>query len=75
MIYTGILKNKGKILDGDADALAYAFEKCGIEPSEDYRHVDPEFRAMLLEWYFSDDWIVCKDREELNENGFERQRE
>lgn len=55
--YTGILSNRGKVLETDADALAYAFGRCGIEPSGGWEAVDEEFRRMVLEWYYSGDWI------------------
>ncbi|MDD2362368.1 MAG: hypothetical protein PHH84_05355 [Oscillospiraceae bacterium] len=59
--YVGILSNTGKILDNDEAALAYAFEKCGIEPTESWLYVDDEFGEMMLEWFYSGDWVRYRD--------------
>lgn len=63
-IYVGILSNRGRILQGRVRALAYAFEACGIEPAEDWAAVDSGFADMLLEWFFSGDWVLCEDEEQ-----------
>ncbi|MDD2417980.1 MAG: hypothetical protein PHP68_02950 [Oscillospiraceae bacterium] len=55
--YVGILSNSGKVLDNDTEALVYAFERCGIEPTESWLYVDEEFGEIMLEWFFSRDWI------------------
>lgn len=56
-IYIGIQSNAGKFIDNDADALAYAFTCCGIQPYGGWNHVDKEFCSLLLEWFFSGDWL------------------
>ena len=66
-MYVGILTNRGKLLETDADALAYAFDACGIEPADDWYTVDEEFRQMFLEWFFSGDWICCDDEQDAYE--------
>lgn len=63
-VYIGILSNRGKVLEDDADALVYAFEKCGIEPAESWMFVDEEFGEMLLEWFYSGDWIRCSEEDQ-----------
>ena len=63
-VYIGILSNRGKKLDNDASALAYAFDRCGIEPSDQWMDVDEEFQQMLLDWFFSGDWICRFDGED-----------
>ncbi|HHV50934.1 MAG TPA: hypothetical protein GXX54_04425 [Clostridiales bacterium] len=63
-VYVGILSNKGKMFESDEDALAYAFEMCGIEPSEGWAFVDEEFCEMLLEWFYSGDWIKCSESDD-----------
>ena len=63
-VYVGILSNRGRVLESDADALAYAFDKCGIEPSESWLFVDEEFGEMMLDWFYSGDWICCSNEEE-----------
>jgi hypothetical protein len=55
-VYVGIFAEKGKVMESDSDALSYAFEQCGIEPIEDYSSVEPEFKQMLLDWYYSGNW-------------------
>lgn len=71
--YIGILSNKGKFFENDIDALTYAFEKCGIEPSDGWFFVDQEFSEMLLEWFYSGDWICMTetgDEYSLSELGY-----
>lgn len=60
-VYKGIFSNRGKLLENDSDALAYAFEACGIEPADGWRNVDEEFRQMFLEWFYSGDWICSAE--------------
>ncbi len=67
-VYIGILSNRGKVIENDDEALSYAFEKCGIEPTEDWLYVDDEFREMMLEWFYSGDWICTTDVDEEYES-------
>ena len=48
MIYIGIGPNRGRVLEGDADALAYALAVHGVEPVETMAEIGEEFRRMLL---------------------------
>lgn len=58
-VYEGILgEDRGKVLLGEAEALAYAMAVCGIMPTEGYAGVDAEFRCWLLEWFFSGNWQI-----------------
>lgn len=61
-VYIGIFSNKGKVIQNDTEALSYAFEQCGIEPSAEWDRVDPEFREMLLEWFYSGNWVCRKQQ-------------
>ena len=64
MIYVGVLSNRGKRFNDEEEALSYAFERLGIMPSGDWIGVDEEFSQMLLEWFYSGDWIVTEDADE-----------
>lgn len=64
VFYVGILSNKGKCFENDAEALSHAFESCGIEPAENWITVNDEFEEFLLGWYFSSDWDTYRTREE-----------
>ena len=44
MIYIGIGPNRGRVLEGDADALAYALAVHGVEPVETMAEIGEEFR-------------------------------
>ena len=61
MIFIGIGPNRGKVLESDADALAYAFAVENIQPVEGWDGIHPEFKRMLLEWEFSGDWVRYPD--------------
>ena len=61
MLYIGIGQNRGKRLENDADALAYALAVHGVEPVETIAEIGEEFRRMLLEWEFSGDWAKYPD--------------
>ncbi len=75
MLYVGIGKNRGKLLENAADALAYALAVHGVEPVGSLMEISAEFRTMLLEWEFSGDWVRYRDWEEYREEqGKERQR-
>jgi len=56
--YKGMGPERGNIVPAE-DALSYAMERCGIRPSA--APADPqdrdEFNQMLVEWYFSGNWI------------------
>lgn len=60
-VYEGYGPDKGKVIIGDSDALGYAMAMCGIEPIEDVGKVLDEFKAALIEWYYSDHWEIHRD--------------
>ena len=57
-VYEGYGPDKGKVIIGDSDALGYAMEMCGIEPSEGIENVFDDFKKELLQWYYSDNWDI-----------------
>ena len=57
MIYEGIGPNRGRVLENDADALAYGLAVHGLAPAGSWDEIDPEFTAMFLEWEFSGNWV------------------
>lgn len=44
----------------DEDALDYALEKCGVAIVDDGASESEEFKAMLVEWYFSN-WVEVEE--------------
>ncbi len=56
-VYIGIRSNRGKMFYDDDAALEYALSECNIEPAEDIGLLDQKFVEMLLEWFYSHDWI------------------
>ena len=58
MAYVGICTETGKRIEDDY-ALEYAMEQCGIEAVGD--EVDPEFAEMLVEWFYSGNWLHEED--------------
>lgn len=44
----------------DEDALDYVLEKCGIAIVDDGAPDAEEFKTMLVEWFFSGDWVKCE---------------
>lgn len=60
-VYEGYGPDKGKVIIGDSDALGHAMAMCGIEPSQDVSMVPDDFKAALLEWYYSDHWEVHRN--------------
>lgn len=51
-MYFGINSEQGKRVDNE-DAYDYALDRC-LNGSDQEKK---EFREMLVEWYFSGDWI------------------
>lgn len=45
----------------DEDALDYVLEKCGIAIVDDGAPDVEEFKAMLVEWFFSGEWVRVGD--------------
>lgn len=58
MAYVGICTENGKRID-DEYALEYAMERCGIQAVDG--EVDPEFAEMLVEWFYSGNWVYEED--------------
>lgn len=56
-MYKGIFSEEGNVVE-DEDAYDYALERClyGTETEQQ------EFKDMLVEWYYSGDWL--KEEEE-----------
>ena len=57
-IYRGMGSNAGRVIDGKVDALAYACTVCGVAPIGDWREVQPAFTEMMLDWFYSGNWVV-----------------
>lgn len=57
-IYRGMGSNAGRVIDGKVDALAYACTVCGVAPIGDWREVQPAFAEMMLDWFYSGNWVV-----------------
>ncbi len=56
-IYSGFGPESGKVIEGDANALAYACTACGVMPLNCWQAVDPDFADMMLEWFYSGNWV------------------
>lgn len=59
MYYQGIQSEEGKIIQ-EEEAYDYALERCLHGTKEDQR----EFRAALVEWFYSGDWIKKKEEKD-----------
>lgn len=55
-VYKGIGPNEGKIVP-ESVALAYVFERVGVKMVNLVAPEYEEFCEMLVEWYFSGEWI------------------
>ena len=58
--YRGFGKNSGKYVDAEV-AFEYAAEDCGIVAWDGTAPQAEEFAAMLVEWYFSGDWVAVTE--------------
>ena len=59
--YEGIGPENGKFVRAE-DALIYASERCGIRKIDVTAPDAAEFMEMLVEWFFSGNWVtVCED--------------
>lgn len=54
--YEGITLNKGKFVDAE-DAFSYVCKQVGIAAFYNTAPEAAEFREMLIEWYFSGNWV------------------
>lgn len=55
-IYKGIGPNSGKIVP-EVEAFQYALKECGVLAYTSGAPEFGEFQEMLVEWYFSGNWI------------------
>lgn len=55
--YKGIGPEAGGYVPED-QALAYAMERCQIEKTDHPGDTWPEFCEMLVDWFFSGNWIA-----------------
>ena len=62
MYYKGICQNKGKEIQKQ-DALCYTMQHCGIQITN-ITDITKEFAEMLVDWYFSSNWIEVQEDEE-----------
>ena len=61
--YEGFATEKGKFVRAE-DALAYAAERCGIRSIDTTAPDADEFKEMLVDWFFSGNWLKVNDDEE-----------
>lgn len=60
--WQGITLNAGKFVEAE-DGFEYVCQQVGIEVHEENALTD-DFREMLIEWYFSGNWIEVYKEEE-----------
>ena len=65
--YKGIGPNAG-IFVPEIDAFDRAAKACGIRVENPNAPLAGEFLGMLIDWYYSSDWIEVKGSEELCKN-------
>lgn len=58
-VYVGTGPEKGEIVP-EEDAFSYAFNRCVNGSDEDKE----EFKEVLVEWFFSGNWVRQKESEE-----------
>lgn len=63
-MYVGWNENQNIVVQ-DEDALQYAMERCGIMRPRSVGETPEtkEFDAMLVEWFYSGDWMYEKSEE------------
>ncbi len=54
--WRGIGPNAGEFVAAE-DGFGYACQQVGIEVFDEAAHDAEEFKEMLIEWYFSGNWI------------------
>lgn len=57
VLYEGIFSERGNYVEDD-EAFEYALERC-LHGNEDEKK---EFKEMLVEWYYSGNWIYRKEQ-------------
>lgn len=60
MYYEGIQSENGRIID-ESDAYTYALERSLHGSEEDQR----DFQEMLVEWFYSGNWIKREDETDV----------
>lgn len=55
-MYVGIFPEQGTVVE-DEEAFEYALERCLKGTLEEQQ----EFREMLIEWYYSGNWVYRKE--------------
>lgn len=60
MAYIGIRSEKDTVVEDD-QAYEYALERCLHGTEEDQE----EFHKMLVEWFYSGDWLYEEGKEDL----------
>lgn len=67
MFYEGIQSEEGKIVE-ESEAYSYALERSLYGSKEDRQdfqkmlEVQQDFQEMLVEWFYSGDWIKMEDK-------------
>lgn len=61
LMYEGTCENQGKLVMA-YDALDYALSECGVERNP-YKELDAEFKNMIVEWFFSGNWLAVREDE------------
>lgn len=57
--WEGILTERGKFVAAE-DGFSYAAEQCGIQMVNPSAPEAEEFQAMLVEWFFSGNWLEVR---------------
>lgn len=60
--YKGIGPEAGNFVSAE-DAFDYAAEECGIKVVDLLAPLSDEFHKMLVEWYFSGNWVDVSENE------------
>lgn len=61
--YKGIGPNRGKFVEAE-DAFFHAANECGVLAFAQSAPLAEEFKHMLVEWYFSGNWVEeCDDEQ------------
>ena len=62
--WRGIGPEAGKFVPA-ADGFRHAAQECGITMVDPAAPLADEFKEMLVEWYFSGNWIEVDENEEI----------
>ena len=58
--WEGILSERGKFVAAE-DGFSYAAEQCGLQMIDTEAPAAAEFKEMLVEWFFSGNWLEVKE--------------